>query len=105
MVKKLGLNSKISNLKNGLDTNVGERGVNLSGGQIQRIGIARALYHQPKLLILDEATNAIEKHLEENVLDYLNSIKDNKIIILVAHRDSALKNCDEIFNLKTNINK
>jgi ATP-binding cassette, subfamily B, bacterial PglK len=105
LVKKLGLNSKISNLKNGLDTNVGERGVNLSGGQIQRIGIARALYHQPKLLILDEATNAIEKHLEENVLDYLNSIKDNKIIILVAHRDSALKNCDEIFNLKTNINK
>lgn len=105
LVKKLGLNSKISNLKNGLDTNVGERGVNLSGGQIQRIGIARALYHQPKLLILDEATNAIEKHLEENVLDYLNSIKDNKIIILVAHRDSALKNCDEIFKLKTNINK
>ena len=99
LIEKMDLSEKISGLKNGLETNVGERGVNLSGGQIQRIGIARALYHNPKLLILDEATNAIEKDLEAKVLNFLNSIKKDKIIILVAHRDSAFRNCDQIFEI------
>ena len=90
---------KIKGLKNGLDTNVGERGVNLSGGQVQRIGLARALYHKPKLLILDEATSAIEKDLETKVLKYLNNIKKNMIIILVAHRESVFDSCDQIYKL------
>ena len=100
LINHLSLNKKISSLKNGLDTNVGERGINLSGGQIQRIGIARAIYHDPKILILDEATNAIETIMEQEVLNYFNSIKKDKIIILVAHRESAFNNCDEIYILK-----
>ena len=99
LIKELGLSEKIEGLKDGLDTNVGERGVNLSGGQVQRIGLARALYHKPKLLILDEATNAIEKDLETKVLKYLNSIKKNMIIILVAHRESVFDSCDQVYKL------
>ena len=99
LINSLSLDSKILKLEKGLDSIVGERGVNLSGGQIQRIGIARALYHEPKILILDEATNAIESSIESDVLDYLVSIKKDKIIILVAHRDSAFKKCDEIYEL------
>ena len=99
ILKELGLEEKISSLSSGLDTNVGERGVNLSGGQTQRIGLARAIYHKPKLLILDEATNAIEKDLETKVLKYLNSLKKNMIIILAAHRESAFENCDKIYQI------
>ena len=86
-------------MSKGLHTDVGERGVNLSGGQTQRIGIARALYHDPKLLILDEATNAIEKELEIKVLKYLNNLKKDKIIIIVAHRESVFESCDKVYKL------
>ena len=81
LLKHLSLIEKINSLKNGLNTNVGERGVNLSGGQIQRIGLARAMYNNPKILILDESTNAIEKDIERKVLSYLKSIKkyDNNL--------------------------
>ena len=99
LVEQLSLNDKISSLKNGLNSNVGERGVSLSGGQIQRIGIARALYKNPKILILDESTNAIEKEIEKKVLKYLNSIKKEMIIILAAHRDSTFEFVDEILEI------
>lgn len=100
ILKELGLQEKISSLNDGLNTNVGERGVNLSGGQAQRIGLARAIYHKPKLLILDEATNAIEKDLEIKVLKYLSSLKRDMIIILAAHRESAFNNCDKIYQIE-----
>lgn len=100
LIERLLLKEKVLSLKQGLSTNVGERGINLSGGQIQRIGLARALYHDPKILVLDEATNAIETEMEKEVLNYLETIKKNKIIILVAHRESAFKNCDSIFKLE-----
>ncbi len=100
LVEHLSLQDKILSLKDGLRTNIGERGVNLSGGQIQRIGIARALYNDPKILILDESTNAIEKEIEKKVLNYLNSIKKEMIIILAAHRDTTFELVDEILEIQ-----
>ena len=81
-------------------TTIGERGIRLSGGQRQRIGIARALYHDPNILIFDEATNALDNHTEKAVMDAVNNIGNNKTIIIIAHRLSTLEKCDKIFSLK-----
>jgi ABC-type multidrug transport system fused ATPase/permease subunit len=80
-------------------TIVGERGVRLSGGQCQRIGIARAIYHRPQLLILDEATNALDNLTEEEVMESIDSLSNKITIILITHRLSALKNFNKIFLL------
>ena len=82
------------------DTTVGERGIKLSGGQRQRIGIARALYHNPKLLILDEATSALDNDTEKAVMDALNNLGKDITIIMIAHRLSTIKKCDEIFKIE-----
>ena len=81
-------------------TTIGERGIRLSGGQRQRIGIARALYHNPKVLILDEATSALDSQTEKAVMDAVNNIEKDKTIILIAHRLNTVKNCDIIFKLE-----
>ena len=81
-------------------TTVGERGVRLSGGQRQRIGIARALYHNPKVLILDEATSALDNLTEKAVMDAVHKLGKNITIILIAHRLSTIKSCDKIFLLE-----
>ena len=82
-------------------TIVGERGVRLSGGQRQRIGIARALYHNPKMLILDEATSALDNQTEKAVMDAVNNLNKSITIILIAHRLSTVKKCDKIFILES----
>ena len=81
-------------------TTVGERGVRLSGGQRQRIGIARALYHNPKVLILDEATSALDNQTEQAVMDAVNNIGKDITIILISHRLNTVKNCDIVFKLE-----
>jgi len=81
-------------------TLVGERGVRLSGGQRQRIGIARALYHNPEVLVFDEATSALDTVTEKAVMDAIDSLAHQKTIILIAHRLTTVKNCDQIVLLE-----
>jgi ABC-type multidrug transport system fused ATPase/permease subunit len=86
-------------LEKGIETTVGERGVQLSGGQKQRIGIARALYNNPELIVLDEATAALDTKTESEVMDAIKSLKREKTIIIIAHRLSTLKECDYIYEI------
>jgi ATP-binding cassette, subfamily B, bacterial PglK len=105
MVKKV---SKIANLHQFIvdelpkeyQTTIGERGVRLSGGQRQRIGIARALYHNPKVLILDEATSALDNKTEQAVMNAVNNLSKSLTIIIIAHRLDTVKKCDKIFLLE-----
>jgi ATP-binding cassette subfamily C protein len=86
-------------LPDGYDTAVGERGVRLSGGERQRIGIARALYRCPEVLILDEATSALDTATEENVIAALQRFAGQKTIVMVAHRETTLRQCDVIYRI------
>jgi len=88
----------VSKMKHGVNTIIGNRGIKLSGGQIQRIGIARALYRNPSLLILDESTNSLDLKTEKEILDTINSLS-NMSVLIISHRSSTLKFCDKILNL------
>ena len=99
VIKLSCLEDIITTMPEGLNTNVGELGMSLSGGQRQRIGIARALYRKPKLLILDEFTNALDKELEQKVLNNIYSLKKKITAIIVSHDGNVLKNCDKIIKL------
>jgi ATP-binding cassette, subfamily B, bacterial PglK len=97
--KAAHLEELIDNLPDGVNTLVGERGVRLSGGQRQRIGIARALYHNPSVLVLDEATSSLDLETEKEVMCAVNAMHGDKTLIIVAHRLSTLRNCDVLYKL------
>lgn len=86
-----------SELSEGYDTMIGERGVRLSGGQRQRLGIARAIYHDPDLLIFDEASSALDVQTEARVMDNIRQRVGDKTIIMIAHRLSTIRACDRIY--------
>jgi ATP-binding cassette, subfamily B, bacterial PglK len=99
--KIANLHEFVSNdLPQGYATTLGERGVRLSGGQRQRIGIARALYHNPQVLILDEATSALDNLTEQVVMEAVINLGHDITIILIAHRLSTVRQCDQIYLLE-----
>ena len=90
----------INNLELGVNTVVGERGIKISGGERQRIGIARALYNNPSILIFDEATSALDLETEKEILETLIKLKGEKTIIFITHRVSILKYCNKVYQLE-----
>lgn len=94
------LDELLEHLPGGLDTRVGERGVQLSGGQRQRIGIARALYHDADMLVLDEATSALDGITEKLIMDAIHDFSGKKTIIMIAHRLATVRQCDRIYLMK-----
>ena len=100
VINTVRLEKFIKNLKDGIDTSLGERGINISGGQKQRIGLARVLFKDPQIIFFDEATSSLDIENEKLILsDIFNSCK-NKILIIVSHRKETLKDCDEIYEIK-----
>ncbi len=97
---KIGLKDFVDNLPNGLNHFVGERGVSLSGGQLQRIGIARALYKDSEILILDEITSSLDKKNENSILKLINQLKGSKTIFLISHNISEVSKFDYIIEFK-----
>jgi ABC-type multidrug transport system fused ATPase/permease subunit len=93
----------LKQLPQGLETRVGERGVQLSGGQRQRIGIARALYKQADVLVLDEATSALDTETEVRVMDAIYRLHPDMVVLMIAHRTSTLKGCQSILEVKGGI--
>jgi ABC-type multidrug transport system fused ATPase/permease subunit len=86
----------VTSLPQGYDTTIGERGVRLSGGQRQRLGIARALYSDPELLVFDEATSALDSVTEDYVFQAIAGLAGKKTLLIVAHRLSTVAFCDAI---------
>jgi ATP-binding cassette, subfamily B, bacterial PglK len=93
------LDEMVEGMPEGLDTQVGERGSRVSGGQRQRIGIARALYVKPSLLVLDEATSALDNETESRIGATLADLQGRTTTIIVAHRLSTVRSCDEVIFL------
>ena len=90
----------VRSLPKGLDTVVGENGVRLSGGQRQRLGIARALYRRPQVVIMDEGTSALDNQTETEVMQAINNLQKERTLIMIAHRLSTIESCDRIYKME-----
>lgn len=90
----------IQSLPHGLDTVVGEGGIKFSGGQRQRLAIARALYDDPDILVLDEATSALDNETESAVMQAIDALKGTKTLIIIAHRLSTIQNCNKVYEVR-----
>lgn len=98
-IKLSNLEKFVSELPKGLDTIIGEKGLRISGGQKQRLAIARTLYLNPEIIIFDEATSALDPKNESEIISNIVSLKRSKTIIIIAHKFSLIKNCDNILLL------
>ena len=99
-IELANLTELVKQLPKGVNTKVGERGVQLSGGQRQRIGIARALYHEADVLIFDEATSALDGITEKTIMEAIHNFSGKKTIIMIAHRLKTVRKCDIIYMME-----
>jgi ATP-binding cassette subfamily C protein len=95
----VGLGEFLQSLTSGLDTQLSESGSNISGGQVQRIGIARALFTNPEIIVFDESTSSLDSVSEQEIMDFLYKFRGEKSLIFIAHRLSTIKNADRILYL------
>lgn len=93
----------VRTLPDGLNNKVGERGVKFSGGQKQRLAIARALLNKPEILVLDEATSALDNETEKAIMESIEALQGHVTLIIIAHRLTTIKNCDHIFEIKDGV--
>lgn len=100
VLKEAQMDEFVRNLPEGLNTGIGERGIRISGGQRQRLGIARALYYDPEVLILDEATSALDNDTEAAIMDAINSLQGRKTLVIIAHRLQTIEKCDMIYRIE-----
>ena len=102
-IRQAQLSEFVDSLADGINTIVGERGVRLSGGQRQRIGIARALYNNPSVLVLDEASSALDTNTETALMEEIYAMQGERTLIIIAHRLSTIEKCDRIFRLEKGV--
>ena len=98
-IVKSNLDQFIQNSSNGLETIIGEKSNKISGGQSQRIGIARALIKKPSILILDESTNSLDSRTENQIFESIKKLQNELTIILISHSNNSLEICDKIIDL------
>jgi len=98
-LKVAHLDAFVSNLPDGIDTKVGERGAGISGGQRQRLGIARAMFTRPHLLVLDEATSSLDGETEASISDAIHALKGSTTVVIIAHRLSTVRSADKVVYL------
>ncbi len=99
-IKDSELDNFVNSLSDNFNSNVGERGARISGGQLQRIGIARALYKNPQVLIFDEATGSLDGETESKLMNTINKFKKDKTIIFVSHKEKPMEFCNKLFEIK-----
>lgn len=99
ILKQTSLDKFINSLPKKLDTLVGSNAKQISGGQAQRIALARALYRDPEIIILDEATSSLDAKTENEIIEYIYSLKNDKTIIIVSHNEEILNKCDKIYQI------
>ena len=99
VLKKVQMHDFILSLNDGINTIIGERGLNISGGQKQRLGIARALYNNPEILIFDEATSALNTEIENEIISQIYDLKESITIIIITHKPSILEKCNKIYRM------
>ncbi|MDC0158027.1 ATP-binding cassette domain-containing protein, partial [Verrucomicrobia bacterium] len=102
ILDKVRLKEFVEDLPEGLDTMVGEHGMRLSGGQCQRVALARSLYHDRSMLVLDESTSSLDGETEKRIITELKELRGEKTIVMIAHRLTTLQHCDRIYSLNEN---
>ena len=99
-INNADLDEFVHSLKKGYDTLIGENGIRLSGGQEQRLALARSFYHSKEIIILDEATSALDENTENTIVERINKFKRKKTIIVITHSKNTLRYVDKVFSLE-----